>query len=71
MRKLLQQYDIDTSLAASYGAKAFHAYLAGKAMEYLKAFWSQPPRSYSLAVHARYTDSFGVGIVQAKNARMR
>jgi hypothetical protein len=45
--------------------------MAGKAMEYLTSFWSQPPRSYSLAVHTRYTDSFGVGIVQAKNARMR
>jgi hypothetical protein len=71
MRKLLQQYDVDTSLAASYGTEAFHGYLAGKAMEYLTSFWSQPPRSYSLAVHTRYTDSFGVGIVQAKNARMR
>ena len=71
MSKLLQQYGIDETVAASYGTEGFHSYLAGKAMVYLKSFWSEPPRSYSLTVHARYTESFGVGIVETKNARMR
>ena len=71
MGKLLRQYGVDEAVAASYGTQEFHGYLAGKAMAYLKSFWSEPPRSYSLAVHSRYTESFGVGTVAAKNARMR
>jgi Reverse transcriptase (RNA-dependent DNA polymerase) len=71
MGKLLQQYDIDATAAVSYGKEAFHGYLAGKAMVYLKGFWTAPPRSYSLGVHARYTESFGVGMVQTRTTRMR
>ena len=71
MGRLLRQYDVDETVAASCGTEEFRGYLAGKAMAYLKSLWSEPPRSYSLAVHARYTASFGVGTVEAKNARMR
>jgi hypothetical protein len=71
MCKLLQQYGVDTTAAVSLDARDFHSYLAAKAMDYLKSFWSHPPRSYSLTVHTRYVESFGVGIVQASNARMR
>jgi hypothetical protein len=71
MNVLLQQYGVDTAAVVSLDARDFHTYLAGQAMKYLTAFWTSPPRSYSLNVHARYVASFGVGIVQAANARMR
>jgi hypothetical protein len=42
-----------------------------KAIEYLRAYWTEPPRKYRGAIHTRYMSSYGVGQLTSSRPKLR
>jgi hypothetical protein len=71
MERLLEQYDIDTVQALDMAKEKFKDYVDKKAIEYLRAYWTEPPRKYRGAIHTRYMSSYGVGQLTSSRPKLR
>jgi hypothetical protein len=71
MERLLQQYDIDGAQTTSLTKAKFKDYVDKKAVDYLRTYWTEPPRRYRGAVHARYVSSYGVGQLTTLRPKLR
>lgn len=71
MNKLLQQYDIDTVSAETMSKDKFKDHVDRKAVDYLRNYWTEPPRRARGAIHTRYIASYGVGKLTATRPKLR
>jgi hypothetical protein len=71
MERLLNQYDIDSTQTAHLTKNKFKDYVDKKAIDYLKTYWTEPPRKYRGAVHTRYIASYGVGQLTTTRPKLR
>jgi hypothetical protein len=64
VQKLLQEYSIDSAVAASLTHAQFKNYCAAQAMQHLNTYWGQPPRQMQGAIQNRYKAAFGQGLTK-------
>jgi hypothetical protein len=71
MQRLLTQYNIDTSNPTEITKENFKGHVEARAINYLRAYWTQPPRNSSGSVHTRYMADFGIGELTPRRPRIR
>jgi hypothetical protein len=71
MQRLLAQYNIDTNNPKDISKQAFKGHVEAKAINYLREYWTTPPRNQGGAIHSRYTADFGLGNLTATRPKMR
>lgn len=71
IQKLLVQYNIDTSNPRVIRTIDFKGHVEARAINYLRAYWTAPPRNLGRAVHTRYMTDFGLAVLTPTRPRMR
>ena len=71
MQRLLTQYNIDTSNPTEVTKENFKGHVEARAINYLRAYWTQPPRNLGGSVHTRYMADFGIGELTPRRPKIR
>jgi hypothetical protein len=71
MQQLLTQYNIDTSNPTEVSKQDFKGHVEARAINYLRAYWTTPPRNLGGAVHSRYIADFDLGKLTPRRPKIR
>jgi hypothetical protein len=71
MQRLLTEYNIDTSTPKEVSKANFKGHVEARAINYLRSYWTQPPRNLGGSVHSRYMADIGIGELTPRRPKLR
>jgi hypothetical protein len=71
MQRLLTQYNIDTSNPREIAKHYFKGHVEARAINYIRAYRTQPPRNLGDPLHTRYMADFGIGELTPRRPKIR